>query len=802
MEEMENTDSPDQQSLELHIESCERCQSVLQDLAAASRMELATMTGAAIHLPKSEPKLPGFRIERELGRGGGSVVYLAEDLSTSRMVAVKLIPGGWIQGALLRARWLEEVRVAAQMEHHHIVRLYRVEETLHWFLLVFEYITGGTLQNRVQQPMPPMELAILMRTLAQAVEQIHQRGVLHLDLKPSNILLDDSLGSSWSEVVPKVSDFGIARWNQTCDQPGLSGLQGQGTPSYMAPEQILADFGPLTPATDVYGLGGILYTMLTGVPPFRGTCAPEILRQVIADRVQPPQHVRSDVSSELAEIALRCLQKHPKNRFPTPQHLARALQAWIDSETETDEVRSTQRWRKSVALTPIALLVGGLLAIAGTMLWRMTNGRDSHLHAVTTPASEQQDVDSWKSDLSVSEWLEELAEEPAAFDPRRAGRLVAASRRFTEELLTRRPTPVDQWLRFGVLQQRAAERITVSLRAELYPAARELLEESVRLLESAVEQQPEDQTTRLELIGAKVSQSQVRIQIDQYSPDQRTQHTLDCASSLLPTTSHVLRLKDQKQRVHWMGRILDQYRGTFWMTLWEGDEPTATQLGVWERQCWSLLGDEQRHPDLACRHALMQTSAEPEGWVVQPEDGWIIPENRRLLAQEAVFTHLADRFFRAARLSETTDDSSLSENEWNEIIVDSQAFMQQRKIDPSLLPGNLHYELIRPVATISTIYRCDRKIDQAESLQRAYLSLCKAASSYYPGDVEVCLAASEAQLQAWKNAIRRGHTEAAMQALQASLREAEIALDFAPDSTRARFQVADRIKRLARAENP
>lgn len=799
--DVEDVDSPDRLSLELHIESCRQCQSILQDIAAAGRIELATVTGASLRLPNSVPELPGFRIERELGRGGGSVVYLAEDLSTSRMVAVKLIPGGWIQGSALRARWLEEVRVAARMQHHHIVRLYRVEETLHWFLLVFEYISGGTLQNRMQQAITAMELAILMRTLAQAVEQIHLRGALHLDLKPSNILIDDSGGSTWAQIVPKVSDFGIARWNQSGTQPGFSGLQCRGTPSYMAPEQVMADYGPLTPATDVYGLGGILYTMLTGVPPFRGASSTEILRQVITDQVQPPQDFRADVSEGLAKIALRCLQKHPAKRFPTPQQLALALQKWIDSETLVCEARSGPHRRRTRSIKPIILMVAGLMVITGAVFRAGSPESDSTRHASGTSPSQRQNPERGTSDLSVAEWLEELAEEPAAFDGIRTNRLIAANRRYTEELLTRRPEPVDQWLRFGVLQQRAAERFSASLRTELYPAAKHLLAESVRLLEHAVNRQPDDQTTRLELIGAKVSQSQMRIQLAEYSPQERARQTLESAEFLLPAASHALRLKDTKQRIHWLGKILDQYRGTFWMTYWAGDEPSAAQLAGREKLCWSLLGDDRLHPDLACRHALMHSGSQSDDRMMLPEDGWVIPENRRLLVQEMVFTFLANRFFRSARLSEAAGDVPDPDAVWDGIIVDCQAFMRQRMIDPALLPDNLHRELIRPLASISTICRRDADIHEAELLQRGYLRLCEAADRYYPGNADVSLAFSEAHLQAWKNASRQGDMDAALLALRASLRAAENALDIAPDSERARFQVADRIKRMARAEN-
>lgn len=825
-------DDAELQLLELHIEKCERCQEILQRVASSNQLDLTGTIDAATHLPDAAPDLPGFRIERELGRGGGSVVYLAEDLSTSRLVAVKLIPGGWIRGPSSRLRWLEEVRVAARMQHHNLVRLYRVQETLHWFLLVFEYISGGTLRDRMRHPVAPRELAGLMQTIACAVEQVHLQGVLHLDLKPSNILIDDADGSNWTELVPKVSDFGIARWNHGTEEEQSGGLHRVGTPACMSPEQVVGDAARFSPATDVYGLGGILYAMLTGMPPVQGSSASAILGKVMATKVEFPKDCRSAVPPGLADICLKCLEKHPQDRIATPRHLADALQQWMDAETS-----SGHTWLRRLSLPlsaafALAVLLFVLLQVAQprtsspisqsqvTASLIAENDSMSRSTAADVPAAQLED-------LSFADLINEVSEDPAAFDAARLERLIAASLRHTEQTLLDSSQPVDQWLRLAVLQQRAAERFASSIQADLYPAATCLLQNSVLLLERSLQLRPENPAVLLELVATRFLQSQLRIQLDEMSLASASRHVVQCASCLLPTTADAMGIRDQRHRIYWLGKILDQYRSIGSMAEWQGDRPTALQVKSYESQSWLMMEREQSIPDLFFRHALMQTigthkdfagvaSATDgesrtddantdltfDGMFSVPDTLWVIEDHRKWLETETIYHLLANVLFEECsdpNIDPETSDAS-SDSKWKDVIDRALRFMDQQQIDRSALTGIIHYDLIRPLAAIATFYRVQGRIDQAESLQAAYMKLCQTGEKYFPDNADLHLAVSEAYLQRWKNEIRRDHTDEAINALKDSHREAAIALDLSPDSTRARFQVADRIKRLTRIQ--
>ena len=825
-------DDAETQLLELHIENCDRCQEILQRVASSNRLDLTGTIDTVTHLPIVPPELPGFRIERELGRGGGSVVYLAEDLSTSRLVAVKLIPGGWIQGPSSRLRWLEEVRVAARMQHHNLVRLYRVEETPHWFLLVFEYISGGTLRDRMRRPVAQKELAELMRTIACAVEQVHLQGVLHLDLKPSNILIDDAHGSNWDQIVPKVSDFGIARWNQGTEEEQCGGLHRVGTPAYMAPEQVIGDPARFSPATDVYGLGGILYAMLTGAPPTEGSSASAIFGKVLTTKVEFPEDVRSNVPQGLADICLRCLEKHPQDRFQTPRHLADALQQWMEGEAPSDKT-----WLRRLLLpVSAAFLLAVMLLVTLQVLQPRLFSATSHSAVTASPVGENESMTasnaaevpaSQLEELSFAELINEISEDPAAFDSARLERLIAASQRHTVQALLDSSQPIDQWLRLAVLQQRAAERFALSIRSELYPAATSLLQNSVRLLERSVQLRPDDQSLLLELVATRYLQSQTRIQLNEMSLAGASQHVVQCASCLLPTTADAMRIQVQKHRIYWLGKILDQYRSIGSMTVWQGDTPTAMQVKSYESKAWLMMEREQQIPDLAFRHALIQTIGAHNNFTgvasatndesrtddantdltiyamfSKPDTHWMIEDNRKWLETETIYHLLANVLFEECIYSKIAPDTSdsLSDSKWKDVIERALRFMDQQQIDRSALPGIIHYDLVRPLASIATFYRVHGRLDQAESLQVSYMKLCRIGEEYFPGNADLHLAVSEAHLQRWKNEIRRDHRNEAIIALKDSLHEAEIALDLSPDSTRARFQVADRIKRLTRIQ--
>jgi eukaryotic-like serine/threonine-protein kinase len=311
--------------LEGHVEQCSECQSILE--AAINAVPQATHAAA---VRNALPTLPGLVIERELGRGGASIVYLAWEVALKRYVAVKLFPRNSQIDPHAREHWLGEARVLSRVPHDHAVAIHRVDETAEWLWLVIEYVSGGTLKDRLAEPLLPRDAARLMETIARAVGYFHTRGVCHLDLKPSNILLAGEPGPPWEIVSPKISDFGIARLE---GEPGMTetGANGpKGTPSYMAPEQVAAVPGTIGPAADLYALGALLYHLLTGRPPFQGASSAETLDQVRNQDPVPPRRLNGRIPRDLETICLTCLEKAPNRRYRSAEALAGDLRLWLE----------------------------------------------------------------------------------------------------------------------------------------------------------------------------------------------------------------------------------------------------------------------------------------------------------------------------------------------------------------------------------------------------------------------------------------------------------------------------------------
>ena len=311
--------------LEDHVEQCPECQKILEAEARATPQ-------ATLPAPPRDrsPTLPGLVIERELGRGGASVVYLARETALNRHVAVKLFPRSSPVDPRAREHWLREARALSRVPHDRVVAIHRVDETEEWLWLVLEYVSGGTLKERLTEPLPPGDAARLMETIARAVGYFHARGVCHLDLKPSNILLDGEPEAPWDIVSPKVSDFGIARLE---DEPGMTetGANGpKGTPSYMAPEQVAALPGTIGPAADLHALGALLYHLLTGRPPFQGASSADTLDQVRNQDPVPPRRLNRRIPRDLETICLTCLEKAPNRRYRSAEALAGDLRLWLD----------------------------------------------------------------------------------------------------------------------------------------------------------------------------------------------------------------------------------------------------------------------------------------------------------------------------------------------------------------------------------------------------------------------------------------------------------------------------------------
>ncbi|HMO86352.1 MAG TPA: serine/threonine-protein kinase, partial [Lacipirellulaceae bacterium] len=276
--------------------------------------------------PPPRPDLPGYEIVREIARGGMGVVYEAKQESLGRTVAVKLILHGALAGEAERRRFLAEAAAAAKLKHPSIVVIHEVGEHNRQLYFSMEYVAGESLSQRLRRmPPSPQQSALIVSEVARAVHFAHQRGVLHRDIKPSNVLIGDT-----GRV--RVMDFGLAKQIDADDKLTMTG-QLMGTPSYMAPEQISSAVGPLGPACDVYGLGALLYALLTGQAPFAGGNQMETLLSALELQPALPRRANPAVPRPLEMIVMKCLEKNPADRYATAQALAGDLERFLMGES-------------------------------------------------------------------------------------------------------------------------------------------------------------------------------------------------------------------------------------------------------------------------------------------------------------------------------------------------------------------------------------------------------------------------------------------------------------------------------------
>jgi WD40 repeat protein len=270
-----------------------------------------------------------YELIEVLGRGGMGVVWRARQRRLNREVALKMIPAGEFAGPEAVRRFLNEAEAVAQLEHPHIIPIYEIGEVARRHFFSMRLVVGCSLADRLAQlPRPelPDAVAILIK-VANAVHYAHQRGVLHRDLKPGNILLD-------AQGEPHVADFGLARRLEGESQLTLAGTI-LGSPAYMAPEQAAGQPDRVTTAADVYSLGAILFELLTGRPPFRGDTPLETLRRAAEQDPPRPRTLNPAVDHDLETISLKCLEKVPARRYASAEALAEDLERWRRREPIT-----------------------------------------------------------------------------------------------------------------------------------------------------------------------------------------------------------------------------------------------------------------------------------------------------------------------------------------------------------------------------------------------------------------------------------------------------------------------------------
>jgi hypothetical protein len=318
--------------------------------------------------------IPGFEHLELIGRGGSGTVYRAWQPELKRWVALKTFPA--LQGGERTARVLREARILGRLQHPHVVRIHGLGELQGQPYLVMEWITGGSLHERIRQgPLPIREATHIALQVATALEAVHALGIVHRDLKPANILLESPSGETQAERIgnpdpcptARLTDFSVAFEEDPGGPLSRTGMV-IGTPDYMAPEQTGLDMpsGIVGPPADIYGLGAVLYACLTRQPPHRGESALATLQLVATREPAPLRSLRREIPPDLATIAQKCLRSKPADRYRSAGELADDLRNFLAGRPIAARPYSLaeRAWHWARRRPGQALAVGMLLGLA------------------------------------------------------------------------------------------------------------------------------------------------------------------------------------------------------------------------------------------------------------------------------------------------------------------------------------------------------------------------------------------------------------------------------------------------------
>jgi TolB-like protein/Flp pilus assembly protein TadD len=311
-------------------------------------------------------ELGDYELLEEIGRGGQGVVFRARQKSLNRTVALKVISlGQWASEAHVK-RFRREAEAAASLDHPSIVPIFEVGERDGSCYFSMKFVEGGQLDEVVSRtPMSIRQAAELIARVARTVHYAHEHGVLHRDIKPGNILLDQN-GE------PHLTDFGLARLVES-ENTVTRTMEVLGTPSYMAPEQAVGNNAGVSSATDVYGLGAVFYQLLTDHPPFAGDTTYETIKLLLDAEPRAPRVLNPKIGREVSTICLKCLEKDPKRRYSSALALAEDLEHWLKHEPiQAKRSGVFTHARKWVRREPaIAALIAALVALAAAMVWNV-----------------------------------------------------------------------------------------------------------------------------------------------------------------------------------------------------------------------------------------------------------------------------------------------------------------------------------------------------------------------------------------------------------------------------------------------
>ena len=331
-----------------------------------------------------------YEIIQEIARGGMGVVYRARQISLNRTVALKKILSGQFAGQEDLKRFQIEAEASAQLDHPGIVPVYDFGQVDGQYYFSMAYVEGDDLAKRIRErPVEPETAAAMMVKIAQAVGYANAQGVIHRDLKPNNVLLDQ-------QGEPKVTDFGVAKQQGTDSELTAQG-QILGTPSYMPPEQAAGQGDQVDQRSDVYALGAILYALLTGRPPFQSGTAIETMNQVLNQEPVPISKLNASIARDLETICLKCLQKDPSRRYVSADALAEELRRYLSDEpilarppARMEQLGRWVRKNKTTAISAAVVAAALIIATVVSISFAIETGRQRDAAELATKQADDQ----------------------------------------------------------------------------------------------------------------------------------------------------------------------------------------------------------------------------------------------------------------------------------------------------------------------------------------------------------------------------------------------------------------------------